>query len=76
MDGLEPHLHRLRPDAEIAIEISPKRLARQGRTPDDVTAALHTAGFDRYRIENSYAARRYAQRRVCPPHPWPHRSRR
>ncbi|WP_116072863.1 FkbM family methyltransferase [Asanoa ferruginea] len=72
MDGLSPHLHRLRPDAELAIEISPKRLARQGRTPRDVTAPMHAAGFRRYRIDNSYAPRSYAERQVTPPHPWPH----
>ena len=72
IDGLAPHLNRLRPDAELAIEISPRRLARQGRTPADVTAVLFAAGFHCYRIDNSYAARSYTKREVSPPRLWPH----
>lgn len=72
IDGLAPHLDRLRPDAELAIEISPRRLARQGRTPAELTAILRAAGFDCYRIDNDYAARSYTQRRVCPPRRWQH----
>jgi FkbM family methyltransferase len=72
IDGLASHLGKLRPDAEIAIEISPRRLARQGRTAAEVIAALSAAGFHCYRIDNSYAARSYTKRRVSPPRRWRH----
>jgi FkbM family methyltransferase len=71
IDGLAPHLNRLRPDAELAIEISPRRLARQGRTSAEVIASLRAAGFHCYRIDNSYAASSYTKRDVSPPRPWP-----
>jgi len=72
VDGLLPYLGTLRRDAEIAIEISPNRLARQGRTAAEVIAALSAAGFHCYRINNSYAARSYTKRTVSPPGRWCH----
>lgn len=67
IDGLAPRLGTLRPDVEIAVEVSPRRLARQGRTPDDITTVMGAAGFNCYRIDNSYAARSYTTGTVTPP---------
>ena len=72
VDGLLPYLGKLRQDAEIAIEISPNRLARQGRTAAEVIAALSAAGFRCYRIDNSYAARSYTKHAVSQPRRWCH----
>ncbi|GAA0587702.1 FkbM family methyltransferase [Paractinoplanes ferrugineus] len=72
VDGLLPNLGTLRQDAEIAIEISPNRLARQGRKASEVIAALSAAGFYCYRIDNSYAASSYTKHSVSLPRRWCH----
>lgn len=72
IDGLAPHLGRLRADAEIAIEISPRRLARQGRTSADVIGPLRAAGFQCYKVGNSYAASSYTKRSPSVPRRWHH----
>jgi FkbM family methyltransferase len=59
IEGLVPMLSSLRPDAEITVEITPRLLARQGQTPDDVLSPLREAGFHVYRVPNDYDAVSY-----------------
>ncbi|MGI5438671.1 FkbM family methyltransferase [Streptomyces shenzhenensis] len=70
--GLGPVLHRLRRDAELVIEVTPKLLAKQGESIDDVLAPLREHGFHVYRLPNDYAAASYpaALRRPAPPVRW------
>jgi hypothetical protein len=56
VDGLRELLPRARPDLEILIEISPERLAKQKRRPEDILAVLAEAGFRPYLLENDYSA--------------------
>jgi FkbM family methyltransferase len=57
--GLAPVLHRLRHDVELAIEITPRLLAKQGQHADDVLTLLRECGFLAYRLPNDYAASSY-----------------
>jgi len=70
--GLAPALSRLRDDAELVVEVTPKTLAKQGQTVDDVLGPLHAHGFHTYRLTNDYAAASYpaALRRSAPPVRW------
>lgn len=70
--GLVPVLHRLRHDAELVIEVTPRTLAKQGRTVDDVLTPLREHGFHVYRLANDYAATSYptALHRPAPPVRW------
>ncbi|MFF6786838.1 FkbM family methyltransferase [Streptomyces sp. NPDC012510] len=70
--GLAPVLHRLRHDAELVIEVTPRTLAKQGRTVDDVLSPLREHGFHVYRLPNDYAAASYpaAIHRPAPPVRW------
>jgi FkbM family methyltransferase len=72
IEGLVPVLSSLRPDAEIAIEVTPRALARQGRVPDDALGPLRAAGFHVYKVPNDYDAASYpaAIRRPQPPSRW------
>ncbi|WP_425543953.1 FkbM family methyltransferase [Streptomyces crystallinus] len=57
--GLAPLLDRLRPDAEITVEVTPHRMKQLG---DDVTELLTTMrehGFHTYRLTNDYAPESY-----------------
>jgi len=60
--GLAVALSRTRPDAQFVIEISPKRLALQGRTPGDIFEVFLAAGFNAYRIVNDYGVNSYLKR--------------
>ena len=67
--GLAPALSQLRQDVEIAIEVTPERMAKLGDSIDDLMETMATAGFHAYRIANDYAAGSYpdALRRVDVP---------
>ncbi|MFD6192379.1 FkbM family methyltransferase [Streptomyces sp. NPDC060275] len=57
--GLAPMLGALRPDAEIAVEVAPERMARLGDRVDDLLAVMRDAGFHVYRLANDYAPGSY-----------------
>ncbi|MGR8009645.1 FkbM family methyltransferase [Streptomyces hypolithicus] len=57
--GLVPALRRLRPDAELAIEITPQRLTELGDSAEQLLAALSAGGFHPYRLPNDYDAASY-----------------
>lgn len=57
--GLAPMLGALRPDAEIAVEVAPERMARLGDRVDDLLAVMRDAGFHGYRLPNDYAPGSY-----------------
>lgn len=70
--GLVPVLSELRDDAELVVEVTPRALAKQGQTVDDVLGPLREHGFHVYRLANDYAASSYpaALRRPAPPVRW------
>jgi FkbM family methyltransferase len=72
VSGLVPILPRLRGDAELVIEVTPRLLAKQGRTVDDVLRPLREHGFHTYRLANDYNASSYpaALRRPAPAARW------
>ncbi|MFE2583687.1 FkbM family methyltransferase [Streptomyces sp. NPDC059378] len=57
--GLAPLLDRLRPDAEICVEVTPERMARLGDSPAELLRTMTDAGFHVYRLANDYAAESY-----------------
>ncbi|MGP3924646.1 FkbM family methyltransferase [Streptomyces sp. 8N616] len=57
--GLAPALDRLRPDAELTIEVTPQRMADLGDSVDELLDALSKHGFHTYRLANDYAAASY-----------------
>lgn len=57
--GLLPVLDQLRPDVELAIEVTPHRLNALGSTADELLDALHERGFRPYRLPNDYDAASY-----------------
>ncbi|WP_260476007.1 FkbM family methyltransferase [Streptomyces sp. WAC 06783] len=57
--GLVPLLDQLRPDAELAIEVTPQRMLELGDSADELLGALRANGFHMYRLQNDYAAGRY-----------------
>ena len=67
--GLAPVLHRLRPDAELVIEVTPRLLAKQGQTPDSVLGPLREHGFHVYRLANDYDPASYPAALRCPAAP-------
>ncbi|MGW4981618.1 FkbM family methyltransferase [Streptomyces mirabilis] len=70
--GLAPVLKGLRDDVELVVEVTPRTLAKQGRTVDDVLGPLLDHGFHTYRLANDYAAAGYpaSLRRPAPPVRW------
>ncbi|MEU7578668.1 FkbM family methyltransferase [Streptomyces sp. NPDC041068] len=70
--GLRPALGRLRPDAEIAVEVTPDRMARLGDSVDELLDTMREHGFHTYRLSNDYAAGGYpyAMRNPAPPVRW------
>lgn len=72
--GLVPALGRLRPDAELAIEVTPQRLTKLGDAAADLLKALAEQGFHPYRLPNDYVAASYPQK-VRGPGPVPRRWR-
>ncbi|MET7312950.1 FkbM family methyltransferase [Streptomyces sp. NPDC005571] len=59
--GLTPVLDRLRPDAELVIEVGPERLAKQGDSVRNVIDPLLQRGFHLYRLDNHYDPSSYPQ---------------
>ncbi|MGK7869305.1 FkbM family methyltransferase [Falsiroseomonas sp. E2-1-a20] len=57
--GLAPLLPRLRPDAEILLELNPAALARFGGSMDALLAMFAEAGFTAFEIANRYDTRFY-----------------
>ncbi|MGK5547041.1 FkbM family methyltransferase [Streptomyces sp. URMC 127] len=57
--GMVPLLDRLRPDAEITIEVAPERMALLGDSADELLATMRDFGFHAYRQPNDYAAESY-----------------
>ncbi|MGY1437396.1 FkbM family methyltransferase [Streptomyces reniochalinae] len=70
--GLEPVLGRLRPDAEIAVEVAPDRMARLGDDAAELLRTMRGHGFHPYRLTNSYRAGSYpaALHAPHPPRRW------
>ncbi|MBC3842978.1 FkbM family methyltransferase [Streptacidiphilus sp. 4-A2] len=57
--GLAPALGKLRPDAEIAIEVTPERMAKLGDSIEELLETMEGSGFHAYRIVNDYSAESY-----------------
>ncbi|MFE0172540.1 FkbM family methyltransferase [Streptomyces sp. NPDC059002] len=53
--GLKGVLDQLRPDVEIAVEVTPERMAQLGDSADELLATLRDHGFHAYRLGNDYA---------------------
>jgi FkbM family methyltransferase len=62
--GLAPMLGRLRPDAELAIEVTPQRMGQLGDSVEELLETLKDHGFHTYRLPNDYAARNYPASRT------------
>ncbi|OIJ89817.1 FkbM family methyltransferase [Streptomyces colonosanans] len=52
--GLAPMLDKLRPDAEITVEVTPDRMAQLGDSVDELLGIMADAGFHAYRLANDY----------------------
>jgi FkbM family methyltransferase len=52
--GLRPALKRLRPDAEVVVEVTPERMGRLGDSADELLRAFTERGFHAYRLANDY----------------------
>ncbi|MFC4034051.1 FkbM family methyltransferase [Streptomyces polygonati] len=57
--GMAPLLDRLRPDAEITVEVTPERMAQLGDSVGELLETMRGAGFHVYRLANEYAAASY-----------------
>lgn len=65
--GLAPVLDRLRPDAEITVEVTPDRMARLGDRASDLLRTMADAGFHVYRLANDYSPGSYPRALGRPP---------
>jgi FkbM family methyltransferase len=65
--GLAPVLDRLRPDAEITVEVTPDRMARLGDRAEDLLRTMTDAGFHVYRLANDYSPGSYPRALSRPP---------
>ncbi|MCX5387540.1 FkbM family methyltransferase [Streptomyces sp. NBC_00083] len=70
--GLAPVLDELRADVEIAVEVTPERMAQLGDSVDELTATMAKHGFNAYRLVNDYSPASYprAVRNPVPPTRW------
>ncbi|MFD0419829.1 FkbM family methyltransferase [Streptomyces sp. NPDC127108] len=57
--GMAPMLDRLRPDAEVTVEVTPDRMRQLGHSAEELMAIMREHGFHAYRIANEYAAGTY-----------------
>jgi FkbM family methyltransferase len=57
--GLAPMLGKLRPDAEITVEVTPERMAQLGDSAEELLRTMADAGFHAYRLANDYAPESY-----------------
>ncbi|MCX4787681.1 FkbM family methyltransferase [Streptomyces sp. NBC_01221] len=64
--GMVPMLDKLRPDAEITVEVTPQRMAMLGDSSDELMETMRAYGFHPYRLVNEYTPGSYvaAQRGV------------
>jgi FkbM family methyltransferase len=67
--GLAPLLHTLRPDAELAVEVTPQRMAELGDSLDELLETLTAHGFHAFRLPHTYAARDYPRSLSQAPRP-------
>ncbi|MEV2252128.1 FkbM family methyltransferase [Streptomyces sp. NPDC050147] len=70
--GLAPALGRLRPDVELAVEVTPDRMAQLGDSIDELLETMARHGFRTYRLPTDYRPENYprALRRPEPPIRW------
>ena len=70
--GLAPVLGDLRADAEIAVEVTPERMARLGDSVEELLRTMREHGFNVYRLVNDYSPASYpgAVRDPAPPVRW------
>ncbi|KPI12006.1 methyltransferase FkbM family [Actinobacteria bacterium OK074] len=59
--GLAPVLGKLRPDAELTIEVTPDRMAQLGDCADELLRTMTDAGFHVYRLHNDYRPQSYPE---------------
>ena len=57
--GLKPALRLLRPDVEIAVEVTPARMNRLGDSVDELLDTMREHGFHTYRLVNDYTPESY-----------------
>ena len=57
--GMAPLLERLRPDAEVTVEVTPDRMEQLGDSVAELLDTMRGAGFHVYRLANEYAAASY-----------------
>ncbi|WP_405797370.1 FkbM family methyltransferase [Streptomyces sp. NBC_01506] len=57
--GLAPMLDKLRPDAEVTVEVALDRMAQLGDSVDELLATMLEHGFHVYRLANDYAPESY-----------------
>ncbi|ORT59300.1 FkbM family methyltransferase [Streptomyces sp. CB03238] len=57
--GMAPLLSRLRPDAEITVEVTPERMAQLGDSADELLEAMGAYGFHPYLLVNDYTPESY-----------------
>lgn len=57
--GMVPILDRLRPDAEITVEVTPDRMAQLGDSAEELLTTMRDHGFNVYRLANDYAPESY-----------------
>lgn len=57
--GLAPVLDRLRPDAELTVEVTPHRMAELGDSVEELLDTFERRGFHTYRLVNDYDASSY-----------------
>jgi FkbM family methyltransferase len=57
--GLAPLLGKLRPDAEVTVEVTPERMAQLGDSVGELLEIMRGHGFHVYRLANSYDPRSY-----------------
>ncbi|WP_203599043.1 FkbM family methyltransferase [Streptomyces sp. SID10853] len=67
MRGLAPVLDRLRPDAEITVEVTPSRMAQLGDSVGELLDTMRERGYHVYRLANDYTPESYAAARRRPP---------
>ncbi|WEH28533.1 FkbM family methyltransferase [Streptomyces sp. AM 3-1-1] len=67
--GLAPLLGKLRPDAEVTVEVTPSRMTELGDTAAELLGTMAAAGFHPYRLPNDYSPGSYpaAIRAPLPP---------
>ncbi|MEU6441326.1 FkbM family methyltransferase [Streptomyces sp. NPDC047046] len=67
--GLAPLLGKLRPDAEVTVEVTPSRMSELGDSATELLGTMAAAGFHPYRLPNDYSPGSYpaAVRAPLPP---------